>query len=57
MERVIADGEKRFGSRVKVLDHPILGPLTPQEWRKFHWMHAQLHVRQIERLRAMAPAA
>jgi len=39
--------EKKFGSRVKILDHPILGPLTADEWRKFHWVHGRHHARQI----------
>ncbi|MGA2020139.1 MAG: DinB family protein, partial [Candidatus Sulfotelmatobacter sp.] len=34
MDAVIAQCESRFG-RGEVLDHPILGPLTAQQWRKF----------------------
>jgi hypothetical protein len=41
------DCERRFGSRTKIMDHPILGPLTAEEWRKFHWVHGRHHVRQI----------
>jgi len=41
------DCERRFGARTKILDHPILGPLTAEEWRKFHWVHARHHARQI----------
>jgi hypothetical protein len=26
--------EARFGRQVKLLDHPILGPLTAPQWRK-----------------------
>jgi|ERR1700678_3040940 len=48
MDEIIARCEARFGG--KLLDHPILGPLTATQWRKFHWMHGRLHVRQIERL-------
>jgi hypothetical protein len=51
MDSVIAQCEERFGSRVKVLDHPVLGPLTAREWRKFHLAHGQHHVKQISRLR------
>jgi hypothetical protein len=39
--------ERRFGVRTKILDHPILGPLTANEWRKFHWIHGRHHARQI----------
>jgi hypothetical protein len=39
--------ERRFGVRTKILDHPFLGPLTADEWRKFHWVHGRHHTRQI----------
>ena len=35
MDATLADAEKRFGSRVNLLDHPVLGPLTAQQWRAF----------------------
>jgi hypothetical protein len=41
------DCERRFGVRTKILDHPILGPLTANEWRAFHWVHGRHHARQI----------
>jgi hypothetical protein len=51
MEIGFDDCERRFGARTKLLDHPFLGPLTANEWRKFHWIHARHHARQIrERL-------
>ncbi len=39
--------ERQFGIRTKILDHPVLGPLTAEEWRKFHWVHGRHHGRQI----------
>jgi uncharacterized protein DUF1569 len=50
MDELIARCEARFG-RGKLLDHPILGPLTAAQWRRFHWIHGHHHMRQIERLR------
>lgn len=51
MESGLLDCEKKFGPGTKILDHPFLGPLTAAEWRKFHWVHARHHARQIrERL-------
>ena len=41
------DCERRFGAGTKIMDHPFLGPLTADEWRKFHWVHGRHHVRQI----------
>jgi len=51
MDQAIACCEARFGKRTKLMDHPILGPLTASEWRKFHWVHGRHHVKQILRLR------
>jgi len=47
MSSGLDDCERRFGIRTKILDHPVLGPLTAEEWRKFHWVHGQHHARQI----------
>jgi hypothetical protein len=44
---VIAECEARLGSWRKLLDHPVLGPLTAREWREFHWIHGRHHVKQI----------
>lgn len=50
MDQAIHSCEERFGNRVKLMDHPILGPLTTEQWRKLHWVHGRHHLRQIERL-------
>jgi hypothetical protein len=50
MDNAIAQCEARFGKRTRILDHPILGPLTAQQWRKFHWVHGRHHVKQIRKL-------
>jgi hypothetical protein len=47
MESGLDDCERRFGPRVKLMDHPFLGPLTAEEWRKFHWIHGRHHTRQM----------
>ena len=47
MESGFAECERRFGARTKLMDHPILGPLTAKQWRKFHWVHGRHHARQI----------
>lgn len=51
MDDLITQCEARFGKRTRVLDHPILGPLTAHQWRKFHWVHGRHHIKQIEKLR------
>jgi len=49
MDATLADAERRFGGRVKLLDHPILGPLSAKDWRRFHRTHAKHHLKQIAR--------
>jgi hypothetical protein len=51
MDDGIARCEQRFGASRQLLDHPILGPLTGSQWRKFHLVHGLHHVKQIARLR------
>ena len=54
MDAMITRCEEKFGARRKVLDHPILGPLSGAQWRKFHLVHGLHHVKQIRRLRVGA---
>ena len=51
MESVIADCDAQFGHGQVIAEHPILGPLTASEWRKFHWVHGRHHAQQIIRLK------
>ncbi len=50
MDEIIARCESAIGSG-HLLDHPVLGPLTGAQWRKFHLVHGTHHVKQIRRLR------
>jgi len=47
MGSVLDECERRFGGGTKILDHIFLGPLTVDQWRKFHWVHGRYHARQI----------
>lgn len=47
MDKIIAQCEELFGPRQRILDHPVLGPLTASQWRKFHWIHGRHHIAQI----------
>jgi hypothetical protein len=51
MDAMIAQCEARFGRQVKLLDHPILGPLTATQWRKLHLVHGRHYKKQLLRLR------
>ena len=50
MNDTIARCEEKLGARSRLLDHPVLGPLTAGQWRKFHLVHGLHHVKQIRRL-------
>lgn len=52
MDALLARCEDRFGRGVKVLDHPILGPLSARQWRRFHGVHGRHHLAQLRRMRA-----
>ena len=52
MDAAIARCEERMGRGVKLLDHPVLGPLTGAQWRTFHVVHGMHHRKQLLRLRA-----
>lgn len=47
MDATLTDAERRFGNRTRLLYHPVLGPLTAQQWRRFHQVHGRHHLRQI----------
>jgi Protein of unknown function (DUF1569) len=49
MDDALARAAAAFGTRVHVLDHPVLGPLSVRQWRKFHWVHTRHHARQMMR--------
>ncbi len=57
MDNMMARCEEKFGARRRVLDHPVLGPLTASQWRKFHLVHGMHHVKQIRRLKEVGAAA
>ena len=52
MDAVMARCQEKFGARTKILDHPVLGPFSLRQWRKFHLVHGRHHIKQIHRLRA-----
>jgi hypothetical protein len=54
MDAMIFQAEQKSGSHAALLDHPILGPLRAQQWRKFHWVHGRHHLKQLRRLREQA---
>jgi len=54
MDEIMSKCAARFGADTKVLDHPVLGPFSVSQWRKFHLVHGRHHLRQIRQLRSEA---
>jgi len=50
----IEQAEKLWGSSGAIAVHPILGPLTAERWRKFHFIHTRHHMRQVRERRGVA---
>ena len=47
LDEVAARAEARFGAPTPLVNHPIIGPLGVDRWRRFHWIHTRHHVKQI----------
>lgn len=56
MDAVLTRCASEFGSNAKVMDHPMMGPFSIAQWRKFHLRHGLHHLKQIQRLRSSMPA-
>jgi hypothetical protein len=54
--KALDESEKKWGSRAMIFTHPVLGPLTVSQWRKFHFVHTRHHMKQV-RERAAANRA
>lgn len=48
-----ATGSALGGSRA-VLDHPVLGPFSVNQWRRFHLVHTRHHAKQIRTRRQLS---
>lgn len=48
MDEAFALCEERFGTKIKIADHPVLGPIPLDGWRKFHVLHTRHHMKQID---------
>jgi hypothetical protein len=46
MDAALALAEQRWGRGV-IATHFRLGPMSAEEWRKFHYVHCRHHLKQI----------
>ena len=52
MDAALSDVEKKKGGNAR-FTHPVIGPLTIGQWRKFHLIHTRHHMKQVDRLRTL----
>ncbi|HUS19347.1 MAG TPA: DUF1569 domain-containing protein [Terriglobales bacterium] len=51
MDQTLAVCREKLGTRGRLANHPILGPLTNEQWCTFHYVHTRHHMKQIRALR------
>ena len=49
-DRLARKAQKIFGN-TPVLRHTVLGPLSIPAWNRFHLLHGQHHIKQMDRIR------
>lgn len=47
LDRALDAAEQKFGATRPIVNHPIMGPFSVADWRKFHWVHTRHHLKQI----------
>jgi hypothetical protein len=52
MDEAFRDAERLFGTSGPVATHIVLGPLTINQWRRFHFVHTRHHMRQVKAISA-----
>ena len=57
MDHAIAEAQAVKGSSRPIAAHPILGPLTPSQWRRFHLAHTRHHMKQVRARAAFSQSA
>jgi hypothetical protein len=50
----VASADARFGSRIPLANHPLLGPFNLRQWCRFHRVHTAHHMKQVRLLRTRA---
>lgn len=49
--------EQKQPIRRPIMDHPILGPLSPDQWARFHYIHTKHHMKQIAAMKSRVATA
>lgn len=57
VDHTLSECESRLGDNTPLYPHPVLGPLTAAQWRRFHLVHTLHHMRQVSKWRRMMAGA
>jgi len=47
MQTLLMQAEREFGRKQRCTSHMVLGPMSVDSWRRFHWVHGQHHLKQM----------
>lgn len=50
LDRLAVEAERLFG-RGRSVSHGVLGPLHVMQWRRFHLVHGEHHLKQVRAIR------
>lgn len=51
LDHLFAEAEDIFGAKIKCASHGVIGPLTIDQWRRFHLVHGEHHLKQVAAIR------
>lgn len=54
LDEALAAAAGVFGDTTPILNHPILGPFSVRDWRRFHAIHVRHHMKQVRERVAQA---
>jgi hypothetical protein len=55
MDAKLAECRQKIGTSGRLANHPVLGPLTNEQWCTFHYVHTKHHMKQVRALRQQPP--
>ena len=53
LDASLTAASRALGASRAVLDHPVLGPFSVNQWRRFHLVHTRHHAKQIRTRRQL----
>ena len=56
MDHTLGECREKLGTSGRLANHPVLGPLTNEQWCTFHCVHTKHHMKQIQALREQQTA-